>query len=659
MKFVTAGISAAVVVAGGLISCAAGAEIGFCFEADHPDYLYRIGQEAVMTVAATNGAGEVVSSGHCRVEINNYGGTTYQVIEDVDLSRENPFVLRARPSKPGFVCFRITGRDSQNVYFSALASVGYEPEKIRPASKRPLDFDAFWDNAISNFNATVSLDAEMVKNELQSAGSHDCYGLTFSTVPEGRKIRGQLAIPKGDGPWPITMTVPGAGSGSWGWTRQSGRCYLVLNVLDYPHRPDGDVNELYAEQNRRWSAKSGLDQDPWYFVGDLSKNREDYFYYGAILGINRAVDWVAQLDRVDTSDFRYEGQSQGGAFGIILAALNGHITRAQIAEPALTDLSGELVDKRQGGWPRLLWRISSSTYPELYQNTLAIAPYFDCAHFVPRITIPTRWNVGFIDELCPPHAVYAGYNCLKTWNRMISTFPKLGHGTPSAEYQRDMAATAATWDKEVLPPNAPWMDARVGAYRPGSLETNTVKKAGGYGNWVGSDVGLKARIPVTGTLEFDTEDELTFEGTSVKDLAAESRSVEVMTSFSKLASYSDPIGEIEVPEGAKAALVVSTGNFYGLGRDGAANVWKLLGPAGELAEAEAAVKVVVEKYSDRTARVRYFVGATPETVAQIGADQFVNTESTFSSVSLRGYGRLTGLEGAAEKKLKATVLLFH
>jgi 6-phosphofructokinase len=65
------------------------------------------------------------------------------------------------------------------------------------------------------------------------------------------------------------------------------------------------------------------------------------------------VDWVAALPFVDRSDFRHAGQSQGGAFGIILAALNRNLTRAQIGEPAVTDISGYLADRRQSGWPLL------------------------------------------------------------------------------------------------------------------------------------------------------------------------------------------------------------------------------------------------------------------------------------------------------------------
>ena len=76
---------------------------------------------------------------------------------------------------------------------------------------------------------------------------------------------------------------------------------------------------------------------------------------------------------------------------------------------------------------------------------MKILPYFDCAHFVPRIKIPTRWFVGFVDELCPPHAVWAGYNCLKTTDRKMLNFPGLGHGIPRDLYRKAVKEVEASW----------------------------------------------------------------------------------------------------------------------------------------------------------------------------------------------------------------------
>lgn len=421
----------------------AGPSIGFRFTSDHADARYRLGEEAVITVTATNGAGEAVKDWHCRVEVDNFGGGNIAVCRRVDFATNNPFVVKGTLKEPGFLRVRVQGKDPQGVWMGRLWSVGFEPEKIRPASRRPADFDAFWEKAIADYDRTVPAEVKMEKDDAASKGSHDCYRLTIPTLPAGRVVRGQLAVPKGNGPWPVSMNVPGAGSGSWGFTRLPKRIFLTLNVLDYPRVPGkGEVRDLYAAQNRFWGGKTGCG-NTWYFEGDLSKGREEYFYYGAILGINRGVNWLAAQPFVDRRDFRYAGQSQGGAFGIILAALNRNLTRAQIGEPAVTDLSGYTAGKRQSGWPMLPEKFRDKPP---YENVLKIVPYFDCAHFATRIRIPTRWFVGYVDELCPPHAVWAGYNSVPDGvEKKMLEYPGLGHGIPRDLYRTAVKETEASW----------------------------------------------------------------------------------------------------------------------------------------------------------------------------------------------------------------------
>ena len=76
---------------------------------------------------------------------------------------------------------------------------------------------------------------------------------------------------------------------------------------------------------------------------------------------------------------------------------------------------------------------------------MKILPYFDTVHFVPRIKIPTRWFVGYIDILCPPHAVYAAYNMLKTADKKMLDVPGLDHGRPRDLYSDACRRCGASW----------------------------------------------------------------------------------------------------------------------------------------------------------------------------------------------------------------------
>jgi len=405
-------------------------DVGFSFLSSRSNSIYRVGETAIVTIAVTNGMGMPMTTGRCRVAMDNFGSQSVGTPSEFDLSKGNPFVVKGRLRSPGFLRFVIDSIDAAGEAHHGLWAVGFDTEKLRPGSRRPEDFDAFWDKAVAAFEREEQSAPRIEKDVEASSSSHDCYRLWFATVPVGRLIRGQMTVPKGKGPWPVSMSVPGAGSGSWSFWRMEKRIQLTLNVVDFD-RPanEEETNKAYAKLNRDWGSKSGMG---WYFEGCLTGGREEYFYYGAILGINKAVNWVAKQGYVDRRDFVYSGQSQGGAFGIILCALNHNITKAVIGEPALTDLSGYLVDGRQSGWPTLPEKFRS--LPD-YAKVLSVLPYYDCAHFAKRIRIPTKWFVGFVDELCPPQAVWAGYNSLPEGvDKEIVCVPGLAHGFPSSLY---------------------------------------------------------------------------------------------------------------------------------------------------------------------------------------------------------------------------------
>lgn len=414
--------------------------IGFSVTSDRADALYTCGGEAVFTVTATNGAGEAVKDGYIRAELDNYGGTCLKVEPKIEFAKTNPFVVKGTLAKPGFLRLKLAGKDPQGNWIGDQWSVGFDVEKIRPGSERPGDFDTFWDGAIAALDRDVPADVKMERDAKASDAKTDCYRVSVATVPAGRRIRGQLSVPKGKGPWPVRLNVPGAGSGSWGFGKNPAAVTFTVNVLSYPPpaTPE-ETKAAYAEENRAWGSKSGK---TWYFEGGITLSREEYFYYGAILGVNRAVRWLLKRPEVDLKEVTYSGGSQGGAFGLILAALNPEITRAQISEPALTDLLGYKADKRQSGWPTLPEKFQGAERERVY----AIAPYFDCAHFAARVKCPVRFMAGFSDGLCPPAAVYAGYNSLPAGtDKKIYNAIGIGHGVPAKPFAAATRELEALW----------------------------------------------------------------------------------------------------------------------------------------------------------------------------------------------------------------------
>ena len=227
-------------------------------------------------------------------------------------------------------------------------------------------------------------------------------------------------------PYPVDFQVAAAGFG--GWTNNMGGKKDAISVFFsvYPFEPHWNWDKIglkakYDELNAQTKEKYGVG----YATSGISESREAYFFYPVLLGINRAVDWVAARPDVDKTRFRYQGTSQGGGFGFYLTGLNHTFTRAAFYVPAITDTMGYLRG-RQSGWPQIVE--NNSATPEKRAMAEKNAPYFDGANFAARIRCPVRVAIGFADTTCAPCAVYAAYNAIPVKDKGIVHGIGMGHG---------------------------------------------------------------------------------------------------------------------------------------------------------------------------------------------------------------------------------------
>ena len=395
---------------------AAGLE--FAIANDHTNLLYGVGEEATFTVTVTR-EGQPVSSGAVDVKLDNFGPNV-QRRDRVDLARGNPFTVRGKLSEPGFLRLTLSAKDAA----TKVWGVGYEPEKIVKGSPSPDDFDAFWADAKAKLAKDVPLDAKVTKVPERCTKDFDYYRISFATF--GRRVHGYMSVPtdKSKAPYPVDFSVAAAGFG--GWTNDMGGNADAIRVhfSVYPFAPHWQWKELdlkaaYDYMNKAYAAEWG----GRYCTAGISRSREDYFFYPVLLGIDRAVDWVAARPDVDRTRFRYEGTSQGGGFGFYLTGLNRTFTRAAFFVPAITDTMGYLRG-RQSGWPQII----ESQHEANKASAAKFAPYFDGANFASRIRCPVRVAVGFADTTCAPCAVYAAYNEIRGVDKGIVHGFGMGHG---------------------------------------------------------------------------------------------------------------------------------------------------------------------------------------------------------------------------------------
>ena len=396
------------------------------FRADRVSCVYEVGETAKLSVTVAETNDVALSSGRVRLVVDNFGDVRSEERE-VDLAQGNPFEVKVSRTAPGFARLTVTSEDAAQKLEGGVFGIGFSPEKIESGTPDPADFDAFWSDAIAKLDRTVPVDARMELVPEKSKGERNYYRVSFATC-QGRRVYGWLSEPKdlSKGPFPVRVSVPGAGIGALGTGGDGRTISLLMNVHSYPQPEDdgpydgGERRRLYDAQDARYAAPNGVAR---YCQAGIHRSREDYFYYASILGINRAVNWLAARPECDRRNFTYSGTSQGGGFGLMLTALNPHITRSCIFVPAITDLLGFRVGNRQSGWPRLI----EAQRPENRAAAERWAPYFCGVNFARRIRVPIRFVAGFADNTCSPNAVYSAFNACPSEDKRIFDGIGMGH----------------------------------------------------------------------------------------------------------------------------------------------------------------------------------------------------------------------------------------
>ena len=390
---------------------------------DDPDSNYKCGDEAVFTVRSS------LKKGIAHVRLDNFGDKVLSEF-NVDLSKQREFTVKGTRDIPGFLLLTVKcGKTTKR--WGAV----FSKERISGGDSRPADFETFWRDAISSYNRKVPEDVKLEPIPSMSTNGCNVYMVSLSD-PFGRTVYGYLSQPKdlSKGPFPVRVNVPGAGPsvGTVGKISPD-RIGLVMNVHYY--RPisgaakrSPEHNALQKKEDDHYSKLYPV-KEPRYTRTGIAASREEYFYYGAILAINRAVEWLRRRPESDDSDFTYAGGSQGGGMGLALVALNGGFRKATFGVPAITAHLCHKIDGRQAGWPNLVKSQLTENIPAAERN----APYFDGVHFASLITCPVRFTVGFTDTVAPPHAGFAAFNACPSKDKAIYGSIGFGHAVSKVE----------------------------------------------------------------------------------------------------------------------------------------------------------------------------------------------------------------------------------
>jgi cephalosporin-C deacetylase-like acetyl esterase len=273
---------------------------------------------------------------------------------------------------------------------------------------KPPDFDAFWAEKCARM-AAIPFNAELTPVPACTDDATETYALILDGLA-GTKVRGFLSKPRGDGPFPVVMTVYGAGvfsigpSDSWAYARQGA---MAVNIN--PHDMlNGQPREYYRD------LQAGALKNYMYQGRD---DRDKSYFLRMFCACYQTARYVTSRPEWDGERFAVWGSSQGGAQAIVTAYLCPRVTAVAANVPALCDHTGPVVG-RAAGWPKWVRGENAA------QQTAA--RYYDAVNFSQSVRARAVVCVGLIDRTCPPTAVYAVYNGLRGPKEMVVT-PLYGH----------------------------------------------------------------------------------------------------------------------------------------------------------------------------------------------------------------------------------------
>lgn len=294
--------------------------------------------------------------------------------------------------------------------YSAMSTVGFSPDKLKPTVQFPKDFAEFWGKNLKTLE-NVSLKPQMELMEEKSTKDVLVYHISYGNI-NGSKMYGMLTMPAKEGKYPAILRFPGAGIGEKGGDiahAAKGAIILELGIHGIPVNLKGSI---YSDLG------SGVLAN---YYTDAVGNKDTYYYKRVYLGCVKGIDFLLSLPQCN-GNIGTLGGSQGGALSIVTSALDKRIKAAVAYFPALCDMEG-YAHGRAGGWPHLFKNEGNRT-KEIFET----ARYYDVANFARILETPIYYLYGYNDITCAPTTTRSTYNVIKSEKQLIIG-ENIGHWT--------------------------------------------------------------------------------------------------------------------------------------------------------------------------------------------------------------------------------------
>ena len=279
----------------------------------------------------------------------------------------------------------------------------HELQEYRGINPRPGDFDAYWDKALEELDATKP-NVTLTPVDVLGNTNAELFDLYFTGAGGARVYAKYLRPRDANKPGPAVLQFHGYSASSGDWA----------DKLNY-------VNEGYAVAALDCRGQGGLSEDNSQVVGNTREGHlirgldgppEKLLFRQIFLDTAQLARIVMAQPEVDPTRVGSIGGSQGGALALVCAALEPRIRRTASVFPFLSDYQRVWeMDLAKDAYNDL--KQYFRRFDPLHERTEEIFTklgYIDIQHLAPRIRSEVLMGITLMDNICPPSTQFAAYN---------------------------------------------------------------------------------------------------------------------------------------------------------------------------------------------------------------------------------------------------------
>jgi len=300
-----------------------------------------------------------------------------------------------------------------------------ELERYRPYVDEPSDFDAFWQNTLTESRDRYAA-PEFAEYESELVAVR-VFDVTFHGY-QGQPVKGWFLVPAAaPAPLPCVVEYLGYGSGRSLPTERllwsvAGYAHFIMDNRGSPTAETPDVSDFVTRPH---------------VPGVLTRGIEDpstHYYRRLITDAVLAIDAVSMRPEVNAQRIAITGRSQGGGIALAVAALHTRPSTLLCDVPFLCHYRRATAITETAPYAEIIGFLAA--HRDRVDDVYRVLSYFDGVNFAKRARARALFSVGLFDEVSPPSTVYAAYNSYGG-PRDIRVYPYNRHEGGGAFHDRE------------------------------------------------------------------------------------------------------------------------------------------------------------------------------------------------------------------------------